>query len=99
MSDILEQMMGLAQEALQHPLALPIGVGIVTVLLTVLIFFSVSSSAGKKAKKRKTTKADAPSGGTTVVGGVRRSTRHVKWMSPAPTGGFVRTTHPTNKIK
>lgn len=81
MEDITQKAAKILEEALRHPLALPIAVGIATVFVTVLVFFSISSAGGKKQKKKRTTKTDAISGGTTVVDGVRRSTRHVERLS------------------
>jgi preprotein translocase subunit YajC len=74
MSEVVDQIAKIVEEALQGPLALPILVGLATVLFTVVLFYSVSKS-GKKQKKRRSSKADAVDGGTTVVDGVRRSTR------------------------
>lgn len=68
--------MAVATEAAAHPLALPICVGILTVLATVALFFSVGKSGGKQKRRRRSSKLEpAANGGTTTVDGVRRSTR------------------------
>jgi hypothetical protein len=75
MSEIVDQIAKVVEDALQGPLALPISVGIATVLFTVVLFYSISKSGDKKLNKRRSLKADGGDGGTTVVDGVRRSTR------------------------
>lgn len=61
-----------------HPLAVPVVVGILTVFVTVLVFFRISSSVPPKNKKpTKAKSGNAPSMGTTTVNGVRRTTRWV----------------------
>lgn len=74
MAEIVDQIAKIVEEALQGPLALPIFVGLATVVFTVVLFYSVSKS-GNKQKSRRAVKADGVDGGTTVVDGVRRSTR------------------------
>jgi hypothetical protein len=71
----IDQIAKVVEEALQGPLAVPIFVGIATVLFTVVLFYSVSKSGDKKQKNGKSSKADDGDAGTTVVDGVRRSTR------------------------
>lgn len=75
MADLLDQVKKIVEEALKEPLALPVIVGIATVLFTVVLFFNVSKSAQTKQKKRKSAKTEVTAGGTTTVDGVRRSTR------------------------
>lgn len=52
------------EDMMQHPLALPVAVGAVTVFLTILLFYNISESLKKRT--------DA--GGESAV---RRSTRYV----------------------
>lgn len=52
------------EDMMQHPLALPVAVGAVTVFLTILLFYNISESLKKRT--------DA--GGESTV---RRSTRYV----------------------
>ena len=75
MSEIVDQIAKIVEEALLGPLAVPIAVGIATVFFTVVLFYSISKSGNKQQKKRRSLKADATDGGTTLVDGVRRSTR------------------------
>ena len=74
-----------AQELLGHPLALPVAVGIATVLFTVVLFFSLGQKGGKRPRK-KSARASAAVGGTTTVDGVRRSTRRAGCCTGAPIG-------------
>jgi len=74
MAEIVDQIAKIVEETLQGPLALPIFVGLATVVFTVVLFYSVSKSENK-SKTRKGLKTDGIDGGTTVVDGVRRSTR------------------------
>lgn len=56
------------EELMQHPMALPVAVGVVTVFLTILLFYNISESLKKKAAgKGDETGAE--------VGEARRSTR------------------------
>lgn len=83
MAEIVNYMADLVAEALGHPLAVPISVGIATTFFTVVVFFSIVKSAdAQKKSKKKVLEGDA-AGGTVVVDGVRRSTRQVHLMSLA----------------
>ena len=57
------------EEMMQHPLALPVAVGAVTVFLTILLFYNISESLRKQN--------DAGMGGESAV---RRSSRYVLWL-------------------
>ena len=74
MEEVVAKVQKIAEEVLAHPLALPVAVGIATVLFTVVLFFSLTKKGGK-SKKKRTPRATLPAGGTTTVDGVRRSTR------------------------
>jgi len=64
-----------SRQTAAHPLAVPVVVGILTVFITVLVFFRISSSTQKKNKKTPKGKASIAPAGTTTVNGIRRSTR------------------------
>ena len=71
-------MISSVEDLMEHPLALPIAVGLVTVLLTILLFYNISESFKKSSGAKK----NAGKTGESADGsGVRRSTRYVpRWL-------------------
>lgn len=74
---LLESVVAQAHVLLQNPLALPVAVGAAVVLLSVVLLYALSSGKAKKGRS----KAKKVTGGTTVVDGIRRSTRSVALLS------------------
>ena len=68
----MDEIISMAGEAASHPLALPIAVGVATVIFTVLLFYSVAEGSTDSPIEKV---IGAEVAGTTVIDGVRRSTR------------------------
>ena len=73
LGEIVAASVSSVEELMQHPLALPVAVGVVSVFLTILLFYNISESLKKRGAAEK--------GGESEV---RRSARYGHRLSERP---------------